>query len=186
MRQLLIPSDESWHLAMDFDGIFTDNLVYLNEDGLEFVRCSREDGLGLEMLRIANLLNCVSISPFVITRESGGPAKARCKKLKIELFSGVRDKRRFLEHDISKYANFENFDFDRTIYLGNDVNDIQVMQKCKISIVPKDAHPLAQASATFTSASKLGGRGFIREVTDNFLKNHMAEILDSLNSQSVH
>ena len=37
-------------VAFDFDGVFTDNMVYVFEDGREAVRCSRADGLGLRKL----------------------------------------------------------------------------------------------------------------------------------------
>jgi YrbI family 3-deoxy-D-manno-octulosonate 8-phosphate phosphatase len=180
MKELHIPHHESWHLVMDFDGVFTNNLVYLNTLGEEFVECSREDGMGLEMLRVARELGYFNLTPFVVTRESGGPAKARCEKLSIRVFTGIRDKKRFLEEDIQKFEGFESFDLSRTIYLGNDINDIHAMQICRISIAPKDAHPIAQQSATYVSTSKTGGRGFIREVIDILLKNYISKLSKDL------
>lgn len=180
MKSLSIPKHESWHLAMDFDGVFTDNLVYLNSVGEEFVQCSREDGIGLEMLHLAKDLHYLDLSPFVITKESSGPAKARCEKLRLKMFSGIRDKKKFLEKDIYKFQGFESFNLSRTIYLGNDINDIHVMQVCRISIVPSDAHPIAQQSATHISPNKVGGRGFIREVIDILLRDHITELSEDL------
>lgn len=180
MINLHIPNHESWHLVMDFDGVFTNNLVYVNRFGEEFVECSREDGLGLEMLHIAIDLGYLNLSPFVVTRESGGPAEARCEKLKLKIFTGIRDKKKFLEEDIHKVQGFETFALSRTIYLGNDVNDVHAMNICRISIAPKDAHPIAQQSATFTSTSKSGGRGFIREVTDTLLRHHITKLTENL------
>lgn len=180
MNDLYIPNHESWHLVMDFDGVFTDNLVYLNGFGEEFVQCSREDGMGLEMLRIAKDRGYLNLLPIVVTRESGGPAEARCEKLRLRVFTGIRDKRKFLEEEINKIQGFEAFDLSRTIYLGNDINDIHVMQICRISIAPRDAHPIAQQSATYISTSKSGGHGFIREVIDILLRSHITKLSEDL------
>ena len=37
-------------LVFDFDGVLTDNTVFLNEDGKEWVRCNRGDGLAFSEL----------------------------------------------------------------------------------------------------------------------------------------
>lgn len=165
---------------MDFDGVFTNNLVFQNNYGEEFVQFSREDGMGLEMLRIAEKFGYINIHPVVITREFDGPAVARCEKLKIRLFSGIRDKKKFLEKDIHDFKEYEHFALSQTIYLGNDINDVQIMKSCKISIVPKDAHPIAKQSATYISLNKSGGLGFIREVTDTLLRDSVANLVDDL------
>jgi YrbI family 3-deoxy-D-manno-octulosonate 8-phosphate phosphatase len=178
--QIEIPSYESWFLAMDFDGVFTDNLVSLNSKNDEYVTCSREDGLGLELLRLSNLLGFTQILPFVITRESGGPARARCRKLGIPIFEGVRDKESFLRNRISAETNFRTFDLSTSIYLGNDVNDIGAMKASKYSCVPLDAHPLVKQSATYVSQAKMGGKGFIREIIDLILEPHMSFLIVEL------
>ena len=44
-------------IIFDFDGVFTDNMVYVLEDGSEAVRCNRSDGFGLQKLKKFNLLH---------------------------------------------------------------------------------------------------------------------------------
>ena len=47
-----IPNLENFHtLVFDFDGVFTDNKVYIDQDGKESVSCTRSDGLGLDIIR---------------------------------------------------------------------------------------------------------------------------------------
>ncbi len=64
-------------VAFDFDGVFTDNMVYVLEDGTEAVRCFRSDGLGLQKLK--NL----GIETVIISTEANPVVTARARKLKI-------------------------------------------------------------------------------------------------------
>ena len=45
-------------VAFDFDGVFTDNMVYVLQDGSEAVRCNRSDGIGLQKLKRMGIQNC--------------------------------------------------------------------------------------------------------------------------------
>ncbi len=72
--------------VFDFDGVFTDNCVYMFEDGREAVRCSRADGLGLRRLERAG------VEPLVLSTERNRVVGARCAKLKIGYQQGCDDK----------------------------------------------------------------------------------------------
>ncbi len=64
-------------IAFDFDGVFTDNMVYVSEDGTETVRCFRSDGIGLQKLRQ------LGIEMMIISTEANPVVSARARKLKI-------------------------------------------------------------------------------------------------------
>ena len=58
-------------VAFDFDGVFTDNAVYVSQDGNETVRCWRGDGLGLARLRSVGVpIFIVSSLPSFFTYSS--------------------------------------------------------------------------------------------------------------------
>src|SRR3954464_4332441 len=73
-------------VVFDFDGVFTDNTVYVSQDGTEMVRCWRSDGIGLR------LLEKVGINIIVISTEENPIVALRCKKLKVRCIHGCADK----------------------------------------------------------------------------------------------
>ena len=78
-------------VAFDFDGVFTDNMVYVLEDGTEAVRCFRSDGLGLQKLKK------LGIETVIISTEANPVVSARARKLKIRCIQNCQDKRAVLE-----------------------------------------------------------------------------------------
>ena len=73
-------------VAFDFDGVFTDNTVSVDQNGIESVRCWRSDGIGLERL------HSIGINTIIISTETNPVVSARAKKLKITCIQGVQDK----------------------------------------------------------------------------------------------
>ena len=63
-------------IIFDFDGVLTNNLVYLNEHGNEWVRCSRADGLAFEVL------NKINKPTYIISTEKSLVVSTRGKKTK--------------------------------------------------------------------------------------------------------
>ena len=70
-------------LATDFDGVMTDGLVYVDQDGKETVRCSRKDGMGVELLKKHG------VTVGVLSKETNPVVTARCNKLKIPVWQGI-------------------------------------------------------------------------------------------------
>ncbi len=68
-------------LALDFDGVLTNNKVIVDENGKESVICSRSDGMGIEMMKNKG------IEVIVISKEKNKVVKARCDKFKIPCVS---------------------------------------------------------------------------------------------------
>jgi YrbI family 3-deoxy-D-manno-octulosonate 8-phosphate phosphatase len=142
-------------VAFDFDGVFTDNMVYLNEEGIESVRCWRSDGLGLGRLRSAG------IKMVIISTEVNPVVAARAKKLNIPCRQGVEDKAQAI---ISICKEFE-VDIKRAAFVGNDINDIAAFELVGLPIAVYDAHPEVLPYIVYQTKA-MGGRGAVREVCD--------------------
>jgi YrbI family 3-deoxy-D-manno-octulosonate 8-phosphate phosphatase len=153
-------------LVLDFDGVFTDNSVYVAEDGKEWVRCCRGDGMGITLLRKAGF------PIWVLSTETNPVVQARCKKLKIDCIHGCEDKTVVFE----QLLNQLQIPARDTIFVGNDINDVGCLQLAGCGVVVHDAHPtaLAVADAILTLA---GGRGALREICDLVLEKIRSESL---------
>ena len=144
-------------IAFDFDGVFTDNMVYVFEDGSEAVRCSRSDGMGLQKLERAG------ISTIIISTEANPVVSARARKLKIRCIQNCPDKKAVLQ-DIARELKI---DLDQIAFVGNDINDLACLECVGLPIVVQDAHPDVLAFARYRT-KRLGGNGAVREVCDLF------------------
>lgn len=142
-------------IIFDFDGVFTDNKVYLSQDGIESVRCDRGDGMGVELLRNEGM------PMLILSKEVNPVVKARAKKLKVECLQGIDNK----VPALTIWAGKKNLSLNECAYLGNDINDIGCMQSVGLPIATADAHPLAQKAAKIILKSK-GGCGAVRELAD--------------------
>lgn len=142
-------------VVFDFDGVFTDNSVYVMEDGREAVRCFRGDGLGLEKLRLCG------IETVIISTETNQVVAARAKKLKIDCIYGCSDKLDTLE----QYVLSRGIPLEQVAYVGNDINDLECLKAVGFPLVVQDAHPDVIASACYQT-NRPGGYGAVREVCD--------------------
>ena len=142
-------------LALDFDGVFTDNRVGVDQDGAELVLCSRSDGWGLAQLKMQG------IPIVVISTEKNPVVEARCQKLGLECFQGVDDKKAVL----IQWAIDHDADLQNILFVGNDVNDISCLQIAGCPVVVADAHPIARRYARIILTAN-GGQGAIRELAD--------------------
>ncbi len=144
-------------IAFDFDGVFTDNMVYVQEDGSEIVRCSRGDGIGLRKLERAG------IKPVIISTETNPVVSVRSRKLKIHCEQGCEDKRAILNDMIKEMG----ITLDQVAFVGNDINDLPCLDCVGLPIVVKDAHPDVLSYALYQTKAK-GGHGAVREICDLF------------------
>jgi len=142
-------------VAFDFDGVFTDNTVYVLQDGTEAVRCFRGDGLGLARLRRAG------VSTIIISTETNPVVSERSRKLGIRCIQACDDKRKTLE------AVMEEMRISpvQTAFVGNDINDAECLSFVGLPIVVGDAHPDVLSLARYRTHAA-GGQGAVREVCD--------------------
>jgi len=144
-------------IAFDFDGVFTDNKVYVFQDGREAVRCTRSDGMGL------NKLTALGIRSVIISTEPNPVVTARSRKLGIDCIQNCGDKRAAIE----EVAQEAGLGLDQIAFVGNDINDLPVLRAVGLPIVVGDAHPDVLAYASYQT-KMTGGNGAVREVCDLF------------------
>ena len=150
----------------DFDGVLTNNLVHLDSQGNEWVSCSRADGLAFDALRKLNK------SVYILSTEKNQVVTARANKLQIPVIQGVADK----SESIKELAIRANFNLDKVLYIGNDLNDYYAMKLCGFSACPSDSH------SKITSVSDVvlrtaGGYGVVRELLEEVLGLNLLKIL---------
>jgi 3-deoxy-D-manno-octulosonate 8-phosphate phosphatase (KDO 8-P phosphatase) len=149
-------------IVFDFDGVFTDNYVYVDSKGNETVRCSRADSYGVNFLKIAKLKRQDPFDFFVLSTEANSVVANRCIKMGIDCHSGVGNKWEFLQEWLKSHRPGISSPELGVLYFGNDLNDLEVMTHVGASICPSDAHQAVRHMATFV-LSPLGGQGFVRE-----------------------
>ncbi len=145
-------------LVMDFDGVWTDDRVWVNQDGTESIVCSRRDGMGLERLRKAGL------PMIVLSKEANPVLRARCAKLQIPCEHGLETK----IDRMQAWLEARGLDLAKTIYVGNDINDIECLRAAGCGVAPRDSHPEALAAADLILDAD-GGRGALRLLSDMIL-----------------
>jgi 3-deoxy-D-manno-octulosonate 8-phosphate phosphatase (KDO 8-P phosphatase) len=145
-------------IVFDFDGVLTDDRVWVDQDGREMVCCSRRDGLGFDILRQSGL------KLFILSTETNPVVAKRAAKLKVAAIQGCADKARALADLAAK----EGIDLSRTLYVGNDLNDLEAIRLCGYSACPADAHPAIKDVATWVLETS-GGQGVTREIIESVL-----------------
>jgi YrbI family 3-deoxy-D-manno-octulosonate 8-phosphate phosphatase len=137
----------------DFDGCLTDDRVWLNQDGEEFVAANRKDGLAI------NRLKALGISVVITSTETNKVVTARAAKLGIEALQGLTDKVEAIENYISK----NNLTWKDSWYIGNDVNDLGAVRKARFSFCPSDAVKAVKKEVNLKLETK-GGYGVLSEL----------------------
>ena len=145
-------------IAFDFDGVFTDNLVYVMQNGDEAVACNRSDGMGISMLL------AIGVPLIIISTEQNPIVTVRGAKLNLEVIQGVDDKLPWLVD----WAGKNELTLDQIAFLGNDVNDVGCLEKAGLGVAVADAYPAALDAADLVLTKK-GGHGAVREIVDLWL-----------------
>ena len=142
-------------VVFDFDGVMTDDTVYVDQSGTESVRCSRSDGMGIRLLREKG------IPAVVLSSERNPVVMQRSKKLNLECIHGVLKK----GETLANYLKENEIDPWSVIYVGNDINDLPCFPLVGCAIVPSDAHDRVKNEADIVLTHK-GGEGAVRELCD--------------------
>jgi YrbI family 3-deoxy-D-manno-octulosonate 8-phosphate phosphatase len=152
--------------VFDFDGVLTNNLVHLDQDGREWVSCSRSDGLAFDVLRK------LKKPAYILSTEKNPVVTARAKKLKIHALQGVDNKVTALLDLAKKHG----YDIGNILYVGNDLNDFSVMQSCGHAVCPADSHARIKEISNVILNTH-GGEGVVRELLENVLGLDFVKIL---------
>jgi 3-deoxy-D-manno-octulosonate 8-phosphate phosphatase (KDO 8-P phosphatase) len=142
-------------IVYDFDGVMTDNLVFVDQGGKETVACNRGDGLGI------NMIKNIPIPQIILSTETNEVVQQRAKKLGIPAIHGSSNKKQSL----ASYCLEKKISFSEVLYVGNDINDLEVMQQVGLPVCPADAHEkIRELSSHITKAR--GGKGVVRELAE--------------------
>ena len=156
--------------VFDFDGVLTNNLVHLDQNGKESVSCSRADGLAFDVLRKLDK------PAFILSTENNPVVTMRAKKLKVPVVQGVADK----VEAIKKLVNKNSYNLKNILYVGNDLNDYLVMQLCGYTVCPADSYPkIKEISHVVLKIN--GGNGVVRELREDVLGLDFIKILYQTN-----
>ncbi len=146
-------------LVLDFDGVLTDNRVWVDSQGRESVAAHRGDGWGLARLREQG------VEVLILSSETDPVVGARGAKLGLPVIQGVGDKAAALESILTE----RGLDGANVVYVGNDANDIACFELVGCALVVADAHPDALRAADQV-LMRPGGQGAVREVCDRLLQ----------------
>lgn len=145
-------------IVFDFDGVLTDNRVFVFDNGSEAVVCNRADGLAFDMIRAAG------IPVMIMSTERNPVVSMRAAKLQVPVLQAIKDKRTAL----TNHCRAVGIDLDRVVFVGNDVNDLPAMQMVGFPIAVADAHAAVKAKAWTVLATR-GGDGVARELVEEVL-----------------
>lgn len=146
-------------VVTDFDGVHTDDTVTVTETGVEAVRVSRSDGMGVARLRAAD------IPVLILSTERNPVVGVRGRKLRVEVLQGVDDKAVTLR----AWADAACIPLSRIAYLGNDVNDVPAMDIVGWPVAVGDADPIVMSAARVV-LDRHGGDGAVRELAERVLR----------------
>jgi N-acylneuraminate cytidylyltransferase len=148
-------------VAMDVDGVLTDAGMYYSEKGDELKKFSTYDGKAVELLRNQNLKTAI------LTSEDTKIVAARARKLKIDfVVQGAKDKVQVL----SKIIKQEKISWAEVAYVGDDLNDLELLNKVGRPACPKNATQAVKNVTDIICLDTRGGAGALREFADILLK----------------
>ncbi len=143
-------------VVFDVDGVMTDGSITYDENGVEYKTFNVKDGQGI--VRITKL----GIITAIITARNNATVKHRFENLGMtRLFMGQKDKMVAMKQLLNEF----NLDLSQVAYMGDDLPDIPVLKEVGMPSCPNDAIDEVKELCAFI-ASKNGGRGAVRELTD--------------------
>lgn len=141
----------------DFDGIITDNCVYINEDFSTSRKLNFKDIMAFALLR----RNDYKIG--IISGEANSSIEYLAKTFSVEeVHQKIRIKIDILKQIVEKY----NLTKEEFLYIGDDVNDIECLEYAKYKITVPHAVDKVKQIKNIQITTNKAGDGAFREVTD--------------------
>jgi len=146
-------------VLIDVDGVLTDGGRYYSSEGEKLKKFHVRDGMGVSML----LRN--GIKTAIMTKENSKIVKKWAKEMKVSaIYSGVKKKELKLPHVCKKFGLTKK----EIAYIGDDVNDFELMKLIGLSVMPQDGIDSLRQIADYVCKT-CGGKGAFREVVDLLL-----------------
>ena len=146
----------------DVDGTLTDGGMYYSESGDELKKFNTRDGMGFQLLREKG------IKTGIITSENTIIVENRAKKLKIDfLVQGKRNGGKL--EAVRQICNEMGITLKEVAYIGDDINDIELLSEVGVAACPADACAEVKAALGIEIMTRKGGEGCVREVVDKII-----------------
>lgn len=143
----------------DCDGCLTDGGMYYSEHGDELKKFNTRDGMGFALLHKKGIVT------GIVTSENVDLNRRRAQKLKLDVLeAGCKDKVTAVKVLCEKY----NVSLENVAYIGDDINDLDVIKIVGYGCCPADAMPQIREAAKYVTKAK-GGEGVIREVVERII-----------------
>lgn len=158
-EQVIKKAEKIQLLICDVDGVMSDGLIYMGNNGEELKAFNVRDGYGIRCLLTSG------IEVAIITGRQSKLLEDRAKTLGITyLYQGQHNK--LLAYQ--QLLDTLNLKHEQTAYIGDDLIDLPVMEKVGLSVAVADAHSLLTPRADYVTRI-MGGRGAVRELCDLIL-----------------
>ncbi len=146
-------------ILSDVDGVLTDGGMYYSKNGEELKKFNTRDGMAIELLQKNN------IKSGIITKENSKIVKQRAQKIKPNIvLIGIKKK----ELELPKLCKKFNVSNNQIAYIGDDLNDLEIMKLVGFSACPKDAIDEIKKNSDYICKS-VGGGGVLREIADSII-----------------
>lgn len=143
----------------DVDGVLTDGSLFYTVDGVAMKKFNIKDGMGTYLLREAG------IPCGVISSDPSDFIEQRAKRIKLDfLYTEIRNKK----DKLLEICSEKNISPDNVAYIGDDVNDLEIIEAVGFSACPDDAVPRVRELVDYVCERK-GGEGAFREFVDLIL-----------------
>ena len=143
-------------LLTDVDGVLTDGGMYYNSKGDFMKKFHARDGMGVALLRKKG------IPTVIVTKEKTAIVRKWASKMKIaKIFDGIQNKEKIVDEICKKYKVTAS----QIGYIGDDVNDIELLKKVGFSATPKDGIIEVRKIVDYI-CKKNGGEAAFREIAD--------------------
>ena len=145
----------------DVDGVLTDGGMYYSNKGDIMKKFHARDGMGVTLLRRQK------IPTIIITKEKTKMVKEWSKKMSIDyLYDGIQNKASLLPKILRKYK----IQTKNIAFIGDDVNDIELLQKVGLSVTPNDGIDEIKKISDYICKNN-GGNAVFRELSDLILSS---------------
>lgn len=156
MSEIILPKSIKMVIT-DFDGVVTDNCVYVNEDFTMSRKVNFKDVMGFSLLKKNNF------DIAIISGEGNSAIEIMAKKFNIsEIHQNIRIKIDVLKNIVEKY----NLTPDEYVYIGDDVNDLECLKYSKYKITVPHAVEKVKTVEGIQITENSAGCGAFREVVD--------------------